>query len=414
MNGPTVFIIMDAARADYVTKESMPFVHGLGQTSATAQFESPPGFAQRTVLFSGRYPDTSGNFSAFVFDPEASPFRWVSKLGPLRSLVRPRKFLFPLRLAINKITKALTKAYHTDPAWIPPRYLPFFRPCEDMKPLYEPGALDATSIFDLCREHGKTFRYLAHPVSGDDDEIHRMLVRSLRIEEKVDLYVAQFSVTDEMGHHHGPHSEAMREHFLPELDAKIASIHAALSTHHKEWNLFLCGDHGMGHVEQRVDAKTLIEKADAVPGKDYVLFVNSTILVLWYLTEQGRREVEKILPTIPGSDVLTVSDRIGLRIPTETQWGHQMVAARPGVMYWPDYFHVTDHNIVGMHGYIDKAGESYGMGILASENDRIKGEDTGLHSLVDVFPTLCHLIDVPVPDTNEGHALLRPQVAVTA
>lgn len=414
MKRTTVFIIVDAGRADYVRPETMPFVHGLADGARTARFESPPGFAQRTILFSGRYPDTSGNFSAFVYDPENSPFKWVRKLGPLRAVVRPRKFLFPTRWAIRHATRALTGAYHTDPAWIPPKFLPFFRPCEDMRPLYEPGALGAASIFDLCREHGKEFRYLAHPVSGDDDEVHKMLVRSLRGGDDVDLYVAQFSVTDEMGHHHGPFSDAMQKGFLRELDDKIAGIHAALSTHYDEWNLFLCGDHGMAPVEREIDARGIIAGADAKPGKDYVVFINSTIAVLWYLTPHGRTEVEKVLPDIEGSDILDDDDRRRLRIPTDRQWGDRMVAARPGIMYWPDYFHVTDHSIVGMHGYLDKSGESYGMGVLASESDRLGKDDVGLHSLVDVFPTLCEMLGLPVPETNEGHSLLaRPPLVKT-
>ncbi|MHB1261995.1 MAG: hypothetical protein ACYC2H_09805 [Thermoplasmatota archaeon] len=50
----TVFIIMDAGRSDYVRPETMPFVHGLAASHLRGSFESPPGFAQRTVLFSGR------------------------------------------------------------------------------------------------------------------------------------------------------------------------------------------------------------------------------------------------------------------------------------------------------------------------------------------------------------------------
>lgn len=407
MTRTTVFIIMDAGRSDYVRPETMPFVHGLSQQGLRSQFESPPGFAQRTVLFSGRYPDTSGNFSAFVFDPKESPFGWVRKLGPLQGVIRPRKLLFPTRLAVNKTTKLLTGAYHTDPAWIPPKFLPFFRPCEDMQPIYEPGALGAPSLFDLCREHGRKFRYLAHPVSGDDEEVHEILTRELREGKDYDLYVAQFSVTDEMGHHHGPFSDAMQNGFLRELDQKIASIHAALSANYDEWELFLCGDHGMAPVRQEVNILQHLKDADAEPAKDYVVFVNSTLAVFWYLTERGRTEVERVLPTIPGSHVVSDEERRRRRIPTEQRWGDRMLAAEPGVMYWPDYFHVTDSKIVGMHGYLDKVEESLGMGILASSNGQVRPHDAGPRPLVDVFPTLCQLVGVPTPDGQEGTSLLE-------
>ncbi len=407
MTHATVFIIMDAGRSDYVRPETMPFIHGLAQQSVRSAFDSPPGFAQRTVLFSGRYPDTSGNFSAFVFDPEHSPFQWVRKLGPARALIRPRKALFPTRIAVNKTTKWITKAYHTDPAWIPPKFLPFFRPCEDMRPLYEPGALGASSIFDLCRKHDLKFRYLAHPVSGDDEEIHEILTRELRAGADYDLYVAQFSVTDEKGHKHGPFSDAMQKGFLRDLDQKIASIHAALSAGYDDWDLFLCGDHGMAPVERKVNVLKALAKADAKPARDYVVFVNSTLAVFWYLTDKGRQAIEQVLPHVPGTHVVDEEERKRRRIPTDRQWGDRMLAAEPGVLFWPDYFHVTDSKIVGMHGYLDKRHETLGMGVLASNNGHTRPRDAGARPLVDVFPTLCDLLGLPTPPGQEGTSILH-------
>lgn len=407
MTRTTVFIIMDAGRSDYVRPETMPFVHGLSRNSIRSSFDSPPGFAQRTILFSGRYPDTSGNFSAFVYDPDESPFAWVRRLGPLGNLIRPRKLLFPARIALAKTTRILTGAYHTDPAWIPPKFLPFFRPCEDMRPIFEPGALGVESLFDLCREHGRSFRYLAHPVSGDDEEIHDILVRELRAGTDHDLFVAQFSVTDEMGHHHGPFSDAMQHGFLAGLDDKIAGIHAALSAGYDDWDLFLCGDHGMAPVHREINILAALRDADAKPARDYVVFVNSTLAVFWYRTERGRRAVEDVLPRVPGTRVVSDEERRRRRIPLDSRWGDRMLAADPGVMFWPDYFHVTDSKIVGMHGYLDKVEESLGMGVLASSNGHTQPRDLGPRPLVDVFPTLCDLVGLPTPADQEGTSLLE-------
>lgn len=413
MSHATVFIIMDAGRADYVRKETMPFLSGLAGDSVTGSFESPPGFAQRTILFSGRYPDTSNNFSAFIYDPENSPFKWVRNLGPLRALVRPRKILYPARLAIQTVTKWVTGAYHTDPAWIPPRYLPFFRPCEDMRPLYEPGALGATSIFDLCRAHDKKFRYLAHPVSGDDEEIYTTLVRELRSGAPYDLYVAQLSVCDQRGHIDGPSSDAMQKRHLRDLDRKFATIHAALAAGYDSWDLFICGDHGMGPVAREVNVLKALKAADARPGKDYVVFVNSTLAVFWYLTQQGRDEVERILPQIPGARPIDDAERAARRIPLNRQWGDRMLAADPGILFWPDYFHITDSKIVGMHGYLDKSQEGHGAMVIASSNGHTEPRNLGLRPLVDVFPTLCQLLGLPVPEGQEGTSLfddLQPRL----
>ncbi len=416
MSHATVFIIMDAGRSDYVRAETMPFLHGLSKEAITGSFESPPGFAQRTVLFSGRYPDTSGNFSQFVYDPVGSPFKWVRRLGPLGHLVKPRKVMVPARWAINRITKWITGAFHTDPAWIPARFMPSFSMCEDMKPMYEPGALGAASIFDLCRDNGLRFRYLAHPVSGDDEEIHKILVRELRAGSPYDLYVAQFSITDQKGHTDGPFSDKMQQGHLRTLDQKFATVHAALAAGYDSWDLFICGDHGMAPVETEVNVLKAIKKAakkeGAKPGKDYVVFVNSTLTVLWYLTELGRTAVEAVLPTIPGTHVVDEAERKRLRIPLDRRWGDRMLAAEPGVMFWPDYFHVTDSKIVGMHGYLDKRDETHGAMVIASSKTRTPVRSVGLRPLVDVFPTLCEMLKMEIPASNEGTSLLgAPAIA---
>lgn len=414
MTHATVFIIMDAGRADYVRPETMPFVHGLGERNLRARFLSPPGFAQRTVLFSGRYPDTSDNFSAFVFDPEGSPFKWVAKLGPLGALVQPYKIMVPARRAIKAISKWTSNCYYTDPAWIPTKFQPSFRPCEDVRPVHDPGALGATSIFDLCRKNKLNYRYLAHPVSGDDEQVFRTLVGELRSGAPYQFYSAQFSAFDQQGHKHGPFSDHMQKKVLPDLDQKIASVHAALEAGYDTWDLFLVGDHGMAPVQRQVNVLKELKRAKAKPGEDYVVFINSTLAVLWYNTEKGRREVEAVLPTIPGSHVVSQEERQRRRIPTGRQWGDRMLAADSGVLYWPDYFHVKDSRIVGMHGYLDKQDECLGMGVLANSHGEARVGDAGDRSLTDVFPTLCNLLGVEVPRTNEGDSMLTPYATILA
>ncbi len=91
MRETTFLLILDACRRDYVTPENAPFLHGLMQKGLTASIESPPGFTQRTTMFTGTYPATSNAFSAFGYDPENSPFRWVGRLGPLAQPAKKRR-----------------------------------------------------------------------------------------------------------------------------------------------------------------------------------------------------------------------------------------------------------------------------------------------------------------------------------
>lgn len=406
----TVLVLLEAGRSDYVRPDTMPFLHGLANASLQGAFEAPPGFAQRTVLFSGRYPDTSGSFGHFAFDPEGSPFAWVGSLGPLRSLVRPRRMLYPARWAIQRLTEWRTGAHHADPAWVPPHFLPFFTLGEGTRPLEAPGALGAPSIFDLCRRHGLTYRYLTRGARGDDEETHRLLVRALRAREAVDLYVVQLAAADParpsppQGRQGA--AAARPERSLRDLDGRLAGIHAALAANHESWDLLVCGDHGQAPIERRVDVGKAVARSGAKPAKDYVLLVNSTLAVAWYLTEKGRVAIEKALRSVPGAHLVDDAERRRRRIPVGRRWGDRMLAAEPGVLFWPDHFHVTDSTVVGMHGYLDRSAESYGLALLASSNGHTGPRRLGLRPLVDVFPTLCELLRVPVPDGQEGVSLL--------
>lgn len=438
MKETTFLLILDACRRDYVTPENAPFLHGLMQKGLTASIESPPGFTQRTTMFTGTYPDTSNAFSAFGYDPANSPFRWVQKLGPMASLYRPRKVMYPARLAVKKVSKWASKQYHTDPAWIPGPYLPHFAVVEDSRPIFEENAMPFTGIFDLLRAQGKSFKYLAHPISGNDDEIFRMCMDTFTKGEEHAFVFAQFSNLDEGGHHHGPlvpegyipaknQTEKDREFMraqVKEIDRKCREIHGALAKNYDRFHFLCIGDHGMAPVMEKVNVLKMVESLDLKAGKDYVLFLDSTLAKVWFLNPRAEKLVTDLFTDVPFGRIIGPDERRARRIPLDRKYGDLMFAADPGVLFWPDYFHVVEHDIKGMHGYLEKGiswpkGEAtpkltgdatYGAettGVLIMDSPEVQGpRDLGLRNLVDVFPTLCRLAGVETPDHNEGESFL--------
>ena len=428
MRETTFLLILDACRRDYITAENAPFLHGLMQRGLTASVESPPGFAQRTAMFTGTYPDTSNAFSAFGYDPANSPFGWVGKLGPLNRLYQPRKIFFPFRLAVKQISRWTSGQYHTDPAWIPGPYLPHFSVVEDHRPIFEENALPLPGIFDLVRAKGRTFKYLAHPVSGNDDEIHKMVLDTFRAREEHAFVFAQFSNLDEGAHHKGPlvpegftpaanqteEDRAFMRKEIREIDRKCQEIHEALAANYDRFHFLCIGDHGMAPVMTKVDMLGLVRSTGLRPGKDYVLFLDSTLAKLWFLNERAEQEITDLLRDVSFGRIIGMDERRERRIPTDRKYGDLMFAADPGVLFWPDYFHVVEHDIKGMHGYLEKkagASDTWGAettGVLIMDSAAVPGgHDLGLRNLVDVFPTLCDLAGVETPKSNEGQSFLE-------
>ncbi len=440
MKETTFLLILDACRRDYITPENAPFLHELMGESVTASIESPPGFTQRTTMFTGTYPDTSNAFSAFGYDPKNSPFRWISRMGPLAHLYRPRKLLFPARLAVKQISRWASGQYHTDPAWIPGPFLPHFGIVEDHKPIYEEGAMPLEGIFDLLRARERTFKYLAHPISGNDDEIFRMCMDTFMNQESHAFVFAQFSNLDENGHHHGP---LVPEGYIPaanqkdkdrtlmareiaEVDRKCRELHEALSANYDQFHFLAIGDHGMAPVMRKVNVLKAISELGLKAGRDYVLFLDSTIAKVWFETEKAERAITDLFRDADYGHIIDTAERRRRRIPLDRKYGDLMFAADPGVLFWPDYFHVVEHDIKGMHGYLEKgiqwpprSGEdTHGAettGVLILDSPTVKQpRDLGLRNLVDVFPTLCGLADVRVPSSNEGSSFLEAPDAAKA
>lgn len=432
MRETTFLLILDACRRDYITPENAPFLHSLMTRSLTASIESPPGFTQRTTMFTGTYPDTSNAFSAFGYDPANSPFRWVGKLGPMSRLYQARKIFFPFRVAVKHISRWTSGQYHTDPAWIPGPYLPSFSIVEDHKPIFEAGAMPLPGIFDLLRAQGKTFKYLAHPISGNDDEIHKMCLDTFNAREEHAFVFAQFSDLDEGAHHKGPlvpegytpaanqtdEDRAFMKRKIAEIDRKCRAIHESLAANYDRFHFICIGDHGMAPVMQKVNVQKAVEDLGLKAGKDYVLFLDSTLAKVWFHTDQARERITALFKDVNYGRIIDEAERRERRIPNDRKYGDLMFAADPGVLFWPDYFHVVEHDIKGMHGYLEKGihwpprggGDTWGAettGILILDSPAVRApEDLGLRNLVDVFPTLCDLAGVETPGTNEGASFL--------
>lgn len=417
----TMLLVLGGCRRDHITTENAPFLHGLMQRSLTASIEPPPGFAHHAAMFTGRYPDTANAFSVFGYDPDRSPFRWTRHLGPVNRLYAPRKMLFPLRLGVKQLSGS-------DPAWIPGPYLAHFAT----------GEVPAPDIFHALREQGRKAREIGRPGAKNDDDVLKQVLGTLAAPEEHALVVARVDALDRAGQHHGPlvpegHAppaeqtdadrDAMRA-AVRDADAKARAIHAALAAARPGSHFLVVGDHGMAPVMEKVNLLAAIHALDLRPGKDYTVFLNSTLASFWFHTERAEEEIVSFLTDVTYGRLVGRDERQERRIPTDRRYGDIMFAAEPGVLFWPDYFHALENDIKGMHGYLDKDGgqtteggawaaEGHGLFLLDSAVVSAP-KDLGVRSLVDVFPTLCQLTGVAQPVTNEGRSLLEDARAIPA
>ena len=72
----TVFVLIDALRSDYLSPENMPFLYNLAKMNIYVKKVVPSfGYCERTEIFTGMRPDSSGNFTAIGYDPDLSEYK---------------------------------------------------------------------------------------------------------------------------------------------------------------------------------------------------------------------------------------------------------------------------------------------------------------------------------------------------
>jgi hypothetical protein len=420
MGRPTVVcVLLDAFRWDYVNPVDTPLLWEWCQEGChVRQLVTTAGFSQRTAVFCGTHPDTSGTFTMFGFNPDRSPFSYARKWslplrmadGVIRSRVRGAGRL-DRSLRTHLVQGAASRtAVEVPTGNIPLFLLPQFYLAEDERPIHEEDALEVDSIFDVLRRSGRSFRYIMYPeVNCDDDYVLELSLAA--VEENHDCLLLQFSDADQHCHLHGPES-AMRHHVVGEIDRKLRVLRDALHRSRSEVSWLVAGDHGMMEVSDRLDVAAIVhQRARRLGwrhGRDYLLFLDSTLARLWSLNGKTGSRLEELLADRRCEDLGGVIDGLqarSRRIPrTDRRYGDLLWQAKPGVLICPDYFHRRGEGIRGMHGYDSNHPSMRGFAVAVGRDLEPMRRESA--SLVDVCPTLCALAGIDPPYQNEGKNLL--------
>ncbi len=419
-HAPAVFIILDAFRWDYLTEEDAPFLHQMAQQGIWGEkLISSSGFTQRSAIFSGAPADVHGAYTMFCYGPDNSPWSFLKPFSAILKLVETKQWkgnpvveLFNHQLRHRVIDRlAQSRAAFASCAQIPLFLLPMIGISEDTSPIYSAGAISVQSIFDVMRSCGKTFKYLMFPdIFLNDDGVLDAAVAAAR--QQHDLYLLQFTDSDSGVHTHSPTS-VERHQIVKELDRKIRVLFEAYEKQHPGVQFLVIGDHGMTDVHTNVDVATVVHgyasRSHLLHGVDYLLFLDSTLARLWYLTDKARRDLSGVWSLDPlgtTGKLMTPEDAAKHRVPPPGErYGHAIWVAEPGVLIRPDYFHKIAESVKGMHGYDSNSVDMKGCAVLFSGSSR----PTRLPqvTLFDICATLSDLVSIPYPERNEGHSLFK-------
>jgi len=361
----TVLFLVDAFRHDYLSEENTPFLWKSAQKGEHYEHVVPSlGFCERSEILSGLKPAETGFFTAIGYDPEDSPFRRF-KYTLLLETFFPNAF----RRFIQKFSNGM-RTYK-----IPSSLLSFWNLTEDKADIRSNVALPYETIFTLMKNAGKEYYYnsftaLNLPPNGTDQDRMKMALNNAS-DLKYEFFLIYISAPDLLGHEYGPDSYELR-HGMHLMDKELKSFTESFIEKRPESNFIFLGDHGMIEVKSNIDVGSellsLASNLNMKSKKDFIYFLDSTLLRVWFLSKQAKEVFEKVLRRLPllSNNGLFIEETFAKQhhIPwNDKRYGDLIWLAYEGNLIFPDFFH-REKPYKGMHGYEPSLSYSQGTCIV--------------------------------------------------
>lgn len=297
-------------------------------------------------IWSGQYPAEHGVWTEF-YRRETPRLALSAPLRFLPGKYLPRKAAYLWLAALRKLGVKTTDYFAVAPQ--AQRY--FSRSNANYTRIPPVPMPSATLISQVIEKAGQTWQYVYCPML--DDEAERRIKEAAR---RVDVVMVCLPELDEEGHHLGPMTEAFGVAFA-EFSRKLDHLLAHLEREWPQAGVFLFSDHGMTTVTDAFDFWTYLERRGMKLGRDYLAFINSTIVSLWFddESERGLARMSEIIAGLNASGygrVLAVEEHSACRIDfPDARYGQRFFVANEGVEIVPNFISVAWKPNLGMHGY---------------------------------------------------------------
>jgi predicted AlkP superfamily pyrophosphatase or phosphodiesterase len=284
----TIVILVDALRGNYLNAKNMPFLNDLAKKSIYVKEVKPSfGFCERTEIFTGMTPKISKNLTAIGYDPGRSEYANINCLLYFLSIIEKinRYYTRKISSKIFNIFRKEMQIYE-----IPFRSLSKYALTEDSKDLDEYDAFNNESIIDVARKENIK-------ISLNAFTSMRMQKTYLPIEKKikyikkcseidVDCAFLYIGDIDKYGHMYADDIKKMKSH-LNRTDDIIKEIYSYFMDKCIPFNLVVLGDHGMVPIHDTINISNLIEDTRLTLGRDYEMFLDSTIARFWFFNKDA-------------------------------------------------------------------------------------------------------------------------------
>lgn len=391
-DGPLLMVLIDALRHDQVTKELTPFLWQMAQRGSRTAVEEVFAGQLRPAFFAGLYPNESGIGHLFCYDPKKSPFglaRYVPSFVERipRLAWWARRLLRERAIAVEATRGHRGSATYCYLAEIPVERLRYFGFSERAMP-WEKHAFPKPGLLQMLSHRKASWLHLGYPVV---DQRTRPLTQAAlsRLRSAHQFAFLHYSELDWAGHAHGPLSARAAE-ALRVIDGALKALWERANHLWANPCLLAFGDHGMVEISGTVNVYGTLARLPVRHGKDYVVFLDSTVARFWFFSDRARASINETLDQLPGGHWLADDELRALHVehaPEEN--GEAFWLTDEGIIIIPSYF---QRNEVpkGMHGYHPNVRANWGAQV-SSTPMVWSGESVPLTEVFQTASTLLNL-----------------------
>jgi len=408
-----LIVLLDALRHDYLNSEDTPFLYSLSNKSIYVKKLVPGyGFCERSEILTGSDCSVTGNFSAYTYNPNKSPFNYLKHFHLFTSLLDSIEDLFLLRfpskytIYFDKLQRQLRKRLQRyyryfrhcyDWNQIPFKFFNLFELTEDTFPHTSSNAFEVPSIYDLLIDKELSFYHGFQDLANDLKNSYNTELENLYSSFSENNTFTTFAIghLDTITHKYGT-SRSARLETLKNVDNMAKSIFLKFKEKNPSGYVIFFGDHGMLDVKKNFDAKSSIDhylkrKRLKVPS-DISYFLDSTMVRFWGSKSHIINDLVHSNEWSQYGKVIDVdfANKLGLNN-FKHNYGEIIWWANPGIVVFPDFFRRYDPPL-GMHGYDINHDDHKGLALLSGYDISHKLIDEG--HLVDIAPTVCRLLDL--------------------
>ena len=296
------------------------------------------------TLLTGHLPAEHGHWNLFYLSPARSPFRWTRALG-----------LLPRPLVENRVARRVLKSVARRAAGYtgyfslyayPVAHLPHFDLTEK-RDIYQPGGLDAPSIFDVMRRAGIPYECYTYHRHSDAAILDLAPARAAAAGTRV-LFLYLSGLDHHLHYHvHEPDAVAAT---LDWYERRLRRVYRAAHDAGRETRMFVFSDHGMTPVRWTYDLRRDVGALGLTAPTDYLPAYDSTMARFWVWNERARERLTDLLTDHPCGTLVPPGElqRLGVWF-DDGRYYHLLFLMKPGVLLCPS--DMGRVRFAGMHGY---------------------------------------------------------------